>query len=301
MQNQSNSANCTASPSSTPLQTLYAGIRFSPISAADEMPADIAANNRRTLILLYCESGRIGWKTADGGYVYLGAGDFSVCSLNAFRSTRVTLPNGSCTGFCLLLDLDILNENPPPPLREAGVTGDALYKKLCTPDSLLPYAGTARTDAIFPFFLHQPPQMQTAYQKIKALELLLYLYAADNLLRPDTEYPAAQIDCIRQMHAYLLENLDKRITIDALSKRFLMNPTTIKAVFKSVYGMSIAAHIKAHRMEKAAALLTETPMRIAEVALAVGYDSPSKFTAAFKSEYGVLPTEYRKKRGAPTR
>ena len=73
-----------------------------------------------------------------------------------------------------------------------------------------------------------------------------------------------------------------------------MNATTLKTVFKSVYGNSLAAHMKEHRMEKAVRLLLETGLPIAEVARRVGYDSQSKFTAAFKSSYGVLPTEYRK-------
>ena len=68
----------------------------------------------------------------------------------------------------------------------------------------------------------------------------------------------------------------------------------LKTVFKSVYGNSLAAHMKEHRMEKAVRLLSETGLPIAEIARRVGYDSQSKFTAAFKSSCGVLPTEYRK-------
>ena len=73
-----------------------------------------------------------------------------------------------------------------------------------------------------------------------------------------------------------------------------MNATTLKTVFKSVYGNSLAAHMKEHRMEKAVRFLSETGLPIAEIARRVGYDSQSKFTAAFKSSCGVLPTEYRK-------
>ena len=47
-------------------------------------------------------------------------------------------------------------------------------------------------------------------------------------------------------------------------------------------------------MERAAELLSGTGLTIAEIAARVGYDSQSKFTAAFKSRYGVLPKEYRK-------
>lgn len=47
-------------------------------------------------------------------------------------------------------------------------------------------------------------------------------------------------------------------------------------------------------MEQAARLLRETDRSVAEIAQAVGYDSQSKFTAAFKAFFGALPREYRK-------
>lgn len=107
------------------------------------------------------------------------------------------------------------------------------------------------------------------------------------------EHPSGQIEIVREIHDNLLKNIEKRTTIEELSKKYLINPTTLKAAFKSVYGTSIAAHIKEHRMEQAAQMLRESDMSIAEIAQAVGYDSQSKFTVAFKSFYRVLPREYR--------
>lgn len=104
-----------------------------------------------------------------------------------------------------------------------------------------------------------------------------------------------QIEIIRQIHKQLIEHMDERFTIEALAKQYLMNPTTLKVMFKSVYGTSIAAHIKEHRMVEAARLLRETNMSVAEIAGCVGYDSQSKFTVAFKATYQSLPKEYRKK------
>jgi AraC-like DNA-binding protein len=109
------------------------------------------------------------------------------------------------------------------------------------------------------------------------------------------EYQSELIETIRKIHDRLLRRMEQRITIEELSKQYLINPTTLKNAFKSVYGTSLAAHIKEHRMEQAAKMLRETNMTIAEIAQAVGYDSQSKFTAAFKSFYQVLPREYRKK------
>ena len=80
-----------------------------------------------------------------------------------------------------------------------------------------------------------------------------------------------------------------------------MNPTTLKEVFKSVYGTSIAAHIKEHRMEEAARLLRDDSLSLSDVAAKVGYTNQSKFTAAFKEQFGMLPREYRKQPPAPPR
>ena len=105
---------------------------------------------------------------------------------------------------------------------------------------------------------------------------------------------AEQVKIIREIHDDLAQHMDRRVTIEELAHRYLINPTTLKTVFKEVYGSSLAAHMKEHRMERAAALLRETDLSVAEIAGQVGYESQSKFTAAFKETYGELPSEYRR-------
>ena len=97
----------------------------------------------------------------------------------------------------------------------------------------------------------------------------------------------------RAVHDYLRSNLDRKITIDELALRFHINTTTLKKEFKLVYGTSVAAHIRKHRMEEASRLLRTTNMSISLIAAAVGYESQSRFSLVFKEEYGMLPTAYR--------
>ena len=94
------------------------------------------------------------------------------------------------------------------------------------------------------------------------------------------DFQASQEEIIRNVHNYLIEHISERITIETLSREFLMNTTTLKTVFKKVYGTTIAAHMKQHRMELAAGLLLKTQNDIASVAQAVGYESHSRFTCA---------------------
>ena len=100
-------------------------------------------------------------------------------------------------------------------------------------------------------------------------------------------------ETVRKVHDYLVAHLDERVTIEELSRMFHINATTLKEAFKAEYGTSLAAHIKEHRMEKAATLLRESGMSVAEIAKIVGFESRSRFTTAFRERYGVLPSEYR--------
>ena len=92
----------------------------------------------------------------------------------------------------------------------------------------------------------------------------------------------------------MLRDPGTRITIEELSKKYLMNATTIKEVFKEIYGDSLAAHMKEHRLEKAAEMLVRSDESITNIAAAVGYDSSSRFSAAFRERYHLLPKEYRR-------
>ncbi len=273
---------------------LYPGIELSYfVLTADNFSIHHAALDD-ILEINYCRLGRIGWKMGNGNSVYLGQGDFSLHTLKACADSAISLPNGSCEGLIISIDLKALNDHPLEILSGTGITGSFLYDKLCKNSSIISLAGNEQTEKIFSAFYGQPKHLQLSYQKVKVLELLLYLSTlkieAKNCL---TEYRSELIETIRAIHKQLTEHMEQRFTIEALSKQYLMNPTTLKAMFKSVYGTSIAAHMKEHRMEHAAKLLRETNSSIAEIANQIGYDSPSRFTTAFKEYSGRLPKDYR--------
>lgn len=243
----------------------------------------------------YCHAGRIGWKMASDSSVYLGPGDYCIHAMETCTDSELSLPNKYYEGITLYIDLDLLTSQPPDLLNGTGITGELLLKKYCCSNSFSSFAGNEETNAIFDGFFNQPEAYAFSYQKLKALELLLYLAKTEPAAAKHLdEYQADQVALIRQIHEQLISNLDKRITIEELSKQYLINTTTLKNIFKNVYGTSIAAHVKEHRMEYAAKMLLETNESVACIASAVGYDSQSKFTSAFKDAYHVTPREYRK-------
>ncbi len=81
------------------------------------------------------------------------------------------------------------------------------------------------------------------------------------------------------------------IGIDALAKKLDVSPSKLKMDFKSVYGNSILQYSIDKKMQLAMQLLVTSKAQIKYVANEVGYDSHSKFSAAFKKKYGKLPSE----------
>lgn len=246
-----------------------------------------------TLELSYCRTGRSGWKMRDGSTLYLGSGDCSVHLRSLCADSTMTFPNGFYQGLSICVDLDTFASQPLPLLQEAGVTGALLCQRFCRDGGFTVLPGSETTAPIFAGFYDIPSPLLTAYQKLKVQELLLYLC----LVRPDNQpgrYQAEQIQIIKEVHQLLTHDLSQRITIEALSRQFLMNPSTLKATFKAVYGNSIAAHIREHRMEAAARLLRESGESVSSISRSVGYESQSKFSAEFRKAFHMLPSEYRK-------
>lgn len=105
----------------------------------------------------------------------------------------------------------------------------------------------------------------------------------------------SQTQVINEIHAFLIDNLKKRYTIEALSSKFHINQTTLKTSFKIMFGQPIAAYMKEYRIKQAKELLGHSDMPISQIAYEVGYENQSKFTAAFKDVTGMLPKDYRRK------
>ena len=244
----------------------------------------------------YCKSGQLMWEMKNGNRIYLNPGDFSLHAMKACTDSVLTFPNNMYTGLTIYIDLQEASGNPPELFKNSDIFKTVLPEKYCQNDRPAFLAGNEQTESIFSAFYNQPDTLMLPYQKVKTLELLLYL--SKMAFTPQSklaEYQFELTETIRKIHDQLLQHMEQRITIEELSRQYLINPTTLKNVFKSVYGTSLAAHIKEHRMEQAAKMLKETNKSIADIARTVGYDSQSKFTVAFKTYFKVLPKEYRKK------
>ena len=108
------------------------------------------------------------------------------------------------------------------------------------------------------------------------------------------KYTKSQAELAEQASSYMLEHMDKKITISEISDLMHVSQTQLKNSFRNYYGESVYKHIRSRKMQQAASLLAEGQLSVMEIAGMFGYENCSKFAAAFRGEYGVSPSSYRK-------
>lgn len=250
----------------------------------------------KTLSITYCISGRVCWKS-EGHSSYLNHGDLLIHRAGNHDKDYIELPNGYFEGIQIQINLDRFFDNLPDVLTDSGISADLLKSKYFIDECSQIIPSSSIINSLFEglCLTNTEDKLKYSLAKLKSLELLVYISEYQKPLLEEAK-DESYSEIIHKIHNLLIDNLDQRYTIDDLSKQFHINPTTLKNEFKEIYGTSIAAHIKEHRMELAAELITSSNYSISEIAKKCGYESQGKLTAAFKEFYGMLPSEYRKNR-----
>jgi len=92
----------------------------------------------------------------------------------------------------------------------------------------------------------------------------------------------------------LEQNMDNsEFNITQLSSELGMSRVHLYRRFKDLTGITPKDYMKETRLKAAAVLLEENRYTVSEVAYRVGFNTPSNFTASFKSFYGISPKEYK--------
>lgn len=98
---------------------------------------------------------------------------------------------------------------------------------------------------------------------------------------------------IEESARYLREHYADRISVADLAARARLSSSHFALLFRQQVGQSTHAYQTELRMARARELLDTTPIPVAEVARAVGYDDPFYFTRQFRRIHGVTPRAYR--------
>jgi AraC-like DNA-binding protein len=94
---------------------------------------------------------------------------------------------------------------------------------------------------------------------------------------------------------YAEEHLSGPLTLQTLTRQAAMSMSKFTAAFKTHTGLSAASYIRRLRMDQAMYLLKNTTTLLKDIAWMVGYKHYSRFSALFREQFGVMPSEFRKR------
>lgn len=99
---------------------------------------------------------------------------------------------------------------------------------------------------------------------------------------------------VRKVTDYMRAHLDESIGLDRLAGLVGLSRFHFCTAFRQATGRTPHEWLVTLRIERACQLLAGPELSITDVALAVGYETPSAFATRFRKQIGVTPTAFRR-------
>ena len=105
---------------------------------------------------------------------------------------------------------------------------------------------------------------------------------------------------VKKALTYIENHYDGEIGIDDIARSAGISVSTCLRLFSAVLGVTPVQYLIGYRLRKAAEELRCPDNRtIAETAYSCGFSDASYFDRCFRKEYGMTPSEYRRRQSAP--
>jgi AraC-like DNA-binding protein len=140
----------------------------------------------------------------------------------------------------------------------------------------------------------EPGNMKSYYYKIKAMELLFYLFESlrkrQNSVNRKLNHK--EIEAVYLVRDKIVSSLSQFSSIDELKQIAAMNELKLRRLFKQVFGMGIYDYYQHLRMKEAARLLREENISVSEAGYQMGFENLGHFTKVFEKHIGKKPMKY---------
>ena len=257
-----------------------------------EMNVDYKKN---VIIMNYCLEGKFKSEFTDKKEIYICDGDLSFWGCeNTVKSTDFSLKRYK--GITIIFTLDELQASLSQILGTHQINIYMFANKIFDTNTCLVTTPNNEIANVLGTLYSLPKQYTIDYLKVKTIELIILMCINNFNLKYSDEnyYTKSFIKKLEEIKNIIEERYDEYITIEEFAKMTNTNTTYLKNGFKYVYGTTINSYRKNYRIQIAEELLKNTDYKIIDIATAIGYSSPSKFTNAFKYTFNMTPTVYRK-------
>ncbi|MBH5319690.1 AraC family transcriptional regulator [Paenibacillus sp. GSMTC-2017] len=92
---------------------------------------------------------------------------------------------------------------------------------------------------------------------------------------------------------HMEKQMEERLNIEELSRIACMSTFHFQRMFHMLTGLTVAEYVRKRKLTLAAQELASTSIKVIDVALKYGYDTPESFSKAFRKIHGLSPSEAR--------
>ncbi len=133
---------------------------------------------------------------------------------------------------------------------------------------------------------------------IRACVLNILVILCREYSRPGalSQTPSHLLSCIQTAIGYIRVDYAKDLSLDEISARVGVSKYYFSREFRRVTGYPFVSYVNIVRCEEAKRLLSQTQMRVGEIAEACGFANQSYFTRTFYGVTGLRPLDYREKK-----
>ncbi len=104
---------------------------------------------------------------------------------------------------------------------------------------------------------------------------------------------SAHVDLVNKARLRIREGLEANVTIQQIAQALGVSYSSFRKLFKEHTGFAPAMYQQNLRLQRAKELLSTTDESIKEIAYRLNFESPDYFSAKFKSQTGLTPSEFR--------
>lgn len=142
----------------------------------------------------------------------------------------------------------------------------------------------------------QPAALKSYHYKLKAMELLFYLFQSLSKREKPVygKLNESDIQSIYKVRDKIVSSLDKPTAITTLKQIAGMNELKMRKIFSQIFGMGIYDYFQRFRMKEAARLLREEKLSVSETGYRMGFENLSHFSRVFEKHIGTKPKKYSK-------
>ncbi len=245
----------------------------------------------------HCLDGCYEVKLKNSEYVFFGKGDLSIIDLGSAQFENSRVPMKTYKGLSIFIDVNLAQKTIERYFPFLSMDIEKIRERFCGKRAFSIINSKHEINKIVNELYKTDERIQVPYLIIKIVELFLFLEIVETKdIDKVTSFSKPVYEATKECYTDLLNNPFERYSIAELAKKYAVSESSLKRCFGHITGNSIGDFKRTLILKESSKLLTQRlDMSIRDISDVAGYVNQSKFSAAFKSYYGVTPSKYRNK------